>query len=62
VLDDEEWRQVDYLLLLTEPFFDFTLELSKTKDVTVHYVFKIYNKLFEHLEKSIFQLRQKRSF
>lgn len=62
VLDDEEWRQVDYLLLLTEPFFDFTLELSKTKDVTVHYVFKIYNKLFEHLEKSIFRLQRKRSF
>lgn len=62
VLDDEEWRQVDYLLLLTEPFFDFTLELSKTKDVTAHYVFKIYNKLFEHLEKSISRLQQKRSF
>lgn len=62
VLDDEEWRQVDYLLLLTEPFFDFTLELSKTKDVTAHYVFKIYNKLFEHLEKSISQLQRKRSF
>jgi hypothetical protein len=62
VLDDEEWRQVDYLLLITEPFFNFTLELSKTKDVTAHYVFKIYNKLFEHLEQSITQLRRKRIF
>lgn len=62
LLDDEEWRQVDYLLLVTEPFFDFTLELSKTKDVTAHYVFKIYNKLFEHLEQSIAQLRRKRTF
>lgn len=62
VLDDEEWRQIDYLLLVTELFFDFTLELSKTKNVTAHYVFKIYNKLFEHLEQSIAQLRRKRIF
>lgn len=60
-LDDEEWRQIDYLLWITEPFFDFTNELSKTKDTTTHYVFKIYNKLFEHLEKSITQLERKRT-
>jgi hypothetical protein len=33
-LNDEEWRQIDYLLWITEPFFDFTNELSKTKDTT----------------------------
>jgi hypothetical protein len=60
-LDDEEWRQIDYLLLITEPFFVFTNELSKTKDATTHLVFRIYNKLFRHLEKSIAQLRQKRT-
>lgn len=61
VLEDEEWRQVDYLLFITQPFFDFTVELSKTRDVTTHHVFLIYNKLFEHLELSITQLTRKRT-
>lgn len=61
LLQDEEWRQVDYLLCITEPFFDYTTQLSKTRDVTAHYVFKIYNKLFEHLERSMKQLQRKRA-
>lgn len=60
-LSNEEWRQVDYLLFITQPFFDFTVELSKTRDATTHHVFLIYNKLFEHLEKSIAQLNRKRT-
>jgi len=60
LLYEEEWRQVDYLLYITEPFFDYTTQLSKTRDITAHYVFKIYNKLFEHLERSMTQLRRKR--
>jgi hypothetical protein len=59
MLDSDEWRQIDYLLWITQPFFDFTLELSKTKDATTHHVFMIYNKLFEHIERSICQLRRK---
>jgi hypothetical protein len=61
LLQDEEWRQVDYLLCITEPFFNYTTQLSKTRDVTAHYVFKIYNKLFEHLEQSMKQLQRKRA-
>jgi hypothetical protein len=56
----EQWRQVDYLLEILQPFHKFTTILSRTKDITIHLVFKIYNKLFEHLEKSIQQLRRKR--
>lgn len=52
MLDPEEWRQIEYLLWITQPFFKFTTALSKTKDVTIHSVFGIYNKLFEHLETS----------
>jgi len=59
-LDQAEWRQVDYLLQLTQPFFRFTTALSKTKDITVHTVFSIYNKLFNHLEVSIRQLQRKK--
>jgi hypothetical protein len=59
LLNDEEWRQIDYLLCITEPFFDYTTELSKTREVTAHLVFKIYNALFEHLEQSMSRLRRK---
>lgn len=52
----EEWRQIEYLLWITQPFFKFTSLLSQMKDVTIHLVFGIYNKLFDHLEKSIRQL------
>ncbi|OQD95763.1 hypothetical protein PENVUL_c105G07924 [Penicillium vulpinum] len=59
-LNNDEWRQIDYLLCLTKPFYEYTLALSKTRDVTAHLVFQIYNILFEHLEKSIKQLQRKR--
>lgn len=56
----EEWRQIEYLLWITQPFFKFTSLLSQTKDVIIHLVFSIYNKLFDHLEKSIGQLQRKK--
>jgi hypothetical protein len=34
--------------------------LSQTKDVTIHIIFSIYNKLFDHLEASIHQLQRKK--
>lgn len=49
-LGQEEWRQVEYLLLVTKPFFHYTKILSKTQDVTVHSVFSIYKELFSHLD------------
>lgn len=60
MLDQEEWRQIEYLLWITQPFFKFTTALSETKDVTIHLIFSIYNKLFDHLEKSIRQLQRKK--
>lgn len=59
-MTSDEWRQIDYLLGITQPFFKFTTALSMTKDVTVHTMFRIYNQLFSHLEGSIRQLRRKR--
>jgi hypothetical protein len=61
MLTEDEWKQIDYLLSTTQPFFNFTSVLSKTKDVTIHIVFSIYNQLFDHLEKSIAQLRRKKA-
>ncbi|KAJ5413633.1 hypothetical protein N7509_000260 [Penicillium cosmopolitanum] len=59
-LSEEEWRQVEYLLSITQPFFSFTNEVSKSKDITIHTVFGIYNALFAHLEKSKRQLVRKK--
>lgn len=59
-LDQEQWRQIDYLLHITQPFFQFTTALLKTNDVTIHLIFGIYNKLFDHLERSIGQLGRKK--
>jgi hypothetical protein len=59
-LSQEEWRQIEYLLWITQLFFQFTTAVSKTKDVTIHSVFSIYNKLFDHLETSMAQLRRKK--
>ena len=56
----EEWRQIDYLLAITQPFFTFTTTLSKTKDITVYTIFGIYNKLFSYLERSMAQLARKK--
>lgn len=58
-LSKAEWWQIDYLLYITEPFYWFTTVLSKTKDITVHNVFRVYNTLFEHFKKSIGQLAPK---
>ncbi|OQD93269.1 hypothetical protein PENVUL_c191G06382 [Penicillium vulpinum] len=60
LLDTQEWRQIDYLLQITRPFFDYTTELSKTKEVTTHLVFKIYNALFDHFFEAEALLKRKR--
>ncbi|KAJ5662647.1 uncharacterized protein N7477_010263 [Penicillium maclennaniae] len=59
-LNSEEWRQVNYLLYLIRPFFLYISTFSKIKDVTIHQVFKLYNKLFKHLEALISQLKKKK--
>jgi hypothetical protein len=56
---DVEWRQIDYLVHLTKPFFQFTMALMKTKDVTIHSVFLVYRKLLEHIERSNRTLKKK---
>lgn len=60
-LDHEEWRQIEYLLCITQPFFKFTTLLSQTRDVSIHLVLSIYNKLLDYLEKSMDALRRKRA-
>lgn len=59
-LSAEGWRQIDYLLYILQPFFTFTILVCQTKDSSIHLVFSIYNRLFDHLERSIHQLRRKK--
>jgi hypothetical protein len=59
-LTSSQWQQIDYLLCLTKPFFDFTNALSKSKTATIHQVFDIYDILNEHLQKSKLRLASKR--
>jgi hypothetical protein len=59
----ENWdiiKIVRELICILQPFQRFTTLLSKSKDVTIHRVFKVYNKLFDHMEKSISRLKRKR--
>ncbi|KAF3394527.1 hypothetical protein F1880_004639, partial [Penicillium rolfsii] len=53
-------RQIDYLLFILQPFFKYTTVVCTTKDISIHLVFSFYNKLFDHLENSIRQLRRKK--
>lgn len=58
-ITDVEWTQIEYLVHLTKPFFQFTMALMKTKDVTIHSVFLVYRKLLEHIERSNRKLKKK---
>ena len=59
-LSSGEWRQIEYLLFILEPFFRFTSLVSRTKDSSIHLVFTIYNRIFDHLERAIAALRRKK--
>jgi hypothetical protein len=60
-ISDDEWRQVDYLVEILFPFCVWTNVVGRTrKEPTIHDSFKIYNRLFEHLESQMQKLRPKR--
>ena len=46
-------RSTTFCIYIIEPFYRFTTVLLKTKEITVYYIFGIYNALFEHFEESI---------
>ncbi|KAJ6015540.1 hypothetical protein N7540_010131 [Penicillium herquei] len=59
LLDDEEWRQIDYLLCVMEPFVEVVNHLALGGQASMQSVLHYYQNLFEHLEDSIKQLRKK---
>ncbi|KAJ5088424.1 hypothetical protein N7456_012040, partial [Penicillium angulare] len=58
-LSAEEQRQVDYLILITKPFFDMTNTLLRTHNVTAHSIFSIYNRLFNQFNAAEEKLERK---
>ena len=46
----EEWKHVEYMIALLYSFYWSTRALSKFTDPTIHWVWAIYNSLFQHLE------------
>ncbi|KAJ5364995.1 uncharacterized protein N7496_010708 [Penicillium cataractarum] len=42
-----------YIRRVLFPFFTFTTLVCQTKDSSIHLIFSIYNRLFDHLERSM---------
>ena len=59
-LSTQDWTHIAYLIDVTRQFAKATNAVSRTKKVTAHQAFRIYNKLFEHLENVERRLRAKR--
>ena len=55
----EEWRQIEYILEVLQPIRFWTLWMSKTRGVTIHRVFQVYQDIFDYLEMQISKLEWK---
>lgn len=55
-----EWSQVEYLIDIVKPFCAFTQLIGATKTPTIHQVFKVYERLFNHLDDAKDRLQKKR--
>src|SRR4051812_10537555 len=52
----EEWKQIEYILEVSQPIRFWTLWMSKIHGVTIHRVFQVYQDIFDHLELQITHL------
>jgi hypothetical protein len=60
-LSKEEWTHIDYLIEIMYPFQKFTNLMGMVESgVTIHFVFDVYNQLFDHIEKQLRKLRPKK--
>jgi hypothetical protein len=60
LLNLNAWSQIEYLIDLLKSFCLFTKALSTTRTSTINMIFKIYNRLFEHIEKITHRFFRKR--
>ncbi len=60
LLNNDEWSQIKYLIELLRLFCLFIKILNITRIFIINTIFKIYNRLFEHLKKTKSRLARKR--
>ncbi len=60
LFNNDEWSQIEYLIDLLKSFCLFIKKLSSIRTFTINMIFKIYNRLFEHLKKTFHELSRKR--
>jgi len=54
-----EWRQVEYILEVHQPIRFWTLCMSKTRGITIHRIFQVYQDIFDRLEMQIAKFDRK---
>jgi hypothetical protein len=59
-LIDTKWSQIKYLINLIKLFCVFTKCINQFKLFIIHQMFKIYDKLFDHLDRACFKLSRKK--
>ena len=60
-LTEQKWSQIEYLIELIKSFCVFIKMIEQIRESTIHYVFEIYDKLFDHLNEARSRLFRKRS-
>ena len=55
-LNNVEWKQIEYLIQITYAYCQFYDAILKSKGITIHNVFTIYDRLFNYLEDTITKL------
>jgi hypothetical protein len=60
LLKNEKWSQIEYFIELLKSFCLFIKILSTTHTITINIVFKIYNRLFDHLKRAKTRFTRKR--
>jgi hypothetical protein len=59
-LIDTKWLQMKYLINLIKLFCVFTKRINQFKFFIIHQMFKIYDKLFNHFDRTRFKLSRKK--
>ena len=52
MMAEEEWKMVDILLNVLQPFNDVTTAISTSLEPSIHEVFRLYNWIFDEIAKS----------
>jgi hypothetical protein len=61
-LIETEWSQVQYFINLTKLFSIFIKKINQFKYFTIHQIFKIYDKFFDHFDQARNKLNRKKLF